>query len=62
MSDLVSHPAEHRVPELFEAARAVQSRAYAPYSHFNVGAAILTATGHVYACCNVENAAYPVST
>lgn len=62
MSEATSHPAEHRVPELFAAAREVQARAYAPYSHFYVGAAILTTTGRIYSCCNVENAAYPVST
>ena len=44
---------------LFEAAKAAQAKAYAPYSRFNVGAAILTPTGAIYAGCNVENAAYP---
>ena len=53
-------PSEHRVRELFLAAQDVQARAYAPYSHFLVGAAILTSTGNTYVGCNVENAAYPV--
>jgi len=44
---------------LFEAAKAAQAKAYAPYSRFNVGAAILTPSGAIYAGCNVENAAYP---
>jgi cytidine deaminase len=44
---------------LFEAARAVQAKAYAPYSRFKVGAAIRTPNGSVFAGCNVENAAYP---
>lgn len=46
--------------DLFDAAKSVQARAYAPYSHFPVGAAILTPSGRIYSGCNVENAAYPV--
>lgn len=45
---------------LFEAAKAIQAKAYAPYSRFKVGAAIVTPDGRVYTGCNVENAAYPV--
>jgi cytidine deaminase len=44
---------------LFEAAKAAQSNAYAPYSRFHVGAAILAPSGAIYSGCNVENAAYP---
>ena len=47
------------VDELFEAAKAVQAKAHAPYSRFRVGAAIRTASGKVFSGCNVENAAYP---
>ena len=47
---------------LFEAAKAVQAKAYAPYSGFKVGAAIMTPGGKIFTGCNVENAAYPVGT
>ena len=43
------------------AQRAAQARqwAYAPYSHYAVGAALLTTSGKIYDGVNVENAAYP---
>jgi len=45
--------------DLLKTAQAVRENAYAPYSRFQVGAAILGVDGNVYAGCNVENAAYP---
>ncbi|MDX3809812.1 cytidine deaminase [Bosea thiooxidans] len=45
---------------LFTAAARIQPRAYAPYSRFKVGAALLADDGAFYVGCNVENAAYPV--
>jgi len=44
---------------LLQAARSAQLKAYAPYSKFRVGAAVLDDLGHIHAGCNVENAAYP---
>ena len=48
--------------DLFKAAMTVRENAYAPYSKFQVGAAIRTASGKVYTGCNVENVAYPEGT
>ena len=43
---------------LLDLAIASMQKAYAPYSHFHVGAALLTESGEVYTGCNIENAAY----
>jgi len=44
---------------LFSAARQVRKNAYARYSHYYVGAAILDEAGNSHVGCNVENAAFP---
>lgn len=45
--------------ELWQIACRARSQAYAPYSNFLVGAAVLDDAGRIFAGCNVENAAYP---
>lgn len=43
---------------LLDKAQEARDRAYSPYSHYSVGAALLTADGQVYQGCNIENAGF----
>lgn len=54
-------PSSAQLKKLRSVAKAAASQAYAPYSNFAVGAAVLTASGKIYSGCNVENASYGLS-
>ncbi len=47
--------------DLLAAAEKALANAYAPYSRYRVGAAVLTAGGRIYTGCNIENASYGVT-
>ena len=47
--------------DLTKRALSIREHAYAPYSNYTVGAALLTASGKIYEGINIENAAYPVT-
>jgi cytidine deaminase len=46
---------------LIEAAQSARAHAYAPYSRYHVGAAVLGGSGRIYSGCNVENTSYGLS-
>jgi len=52
---------DEQTNQLIQAAIEARQWAYAPYSHYPVGAALLTASGRMYDGANIENAAYPVT-
>ena len=47
-----------QIQELVKKALSMRKMSYTPYSHFNVGAALLSADGTIYTGCNIENASY----
>jgi cytidine deaminase len=47
--------------KLGKMAAQMRERSYSPYSHYAVGAALLTKSGTIFTGCNIENAAYPVT-
>jgi cytidine deaminase len=52
---------EGKLRELVKAARQAASAAYAPYSEYRVGAALLTESGQIVSACNVESSSYGLS-
>ena len=54
----LSHLSKEKIEELIDQAKEAQDKAYAPYSQYKVGAAILSESGRIYQGANIENASY----
>ncbi len=52
---------KEEINQLFAAAFAARTKAYAPYSHVSVGAALMSLDGKIFSGCNIENAAFSTS-
>ena len=61
MPPVDSAEARRRYRRLIDCARKARAFAYSPYSHYKVGAAVLTVKGRIYSAANVENASYGLS-
>ena len=57
----MDYPKPQMISRLAEAAKEARRNAHAPYSNFQVGAALLDQEGRIFAGCNVENASYGLS-
>ena len=55
---MTENTASGEFAELLEAARTARNHAYAPHSHYPVGAAVRTGDGRIFSGCNVENASH----
>ena len=61
-SDVRVDEASYDEAELLRQARSIRARSYSPYSHFRVGAVVVTEDGQVFEGTNVENASYRMTT
>lgn len=61
MGEYLHNNIQQRTEELIRAASDARKQAYAPYSKFRIGAAVLTTNGKIFTGCNVENVSYGLS-